>query len=155
MSIKQPSHALLLAVLLLAGVASASHAEGHHEDIGTSCADCPNYSGAFSITNGTGVSIKYQMRWGDRSRWKRITLQSGHVETHRYPLGEDRAAKAPTPFVRFDDFGGDNLTSFHEYRMQFHAVGYAGFGPSVNKTEPKPYHFVYLADGRHLDLKAD
>ena len=76
------------------------------------------------------------------------------METHRYPLGENAAGRAPTPFVRFDDLADGNHVTFKEYRMEFHAVGYAGYGPKANKTEPKRYHFQYLGDGRHLDLKA-
>jgi len=29
--------------------------------------------------------------------------------------------------------------------MEFYAVGYAGFGPNVNRTQPKRYPFKYLA----------
>lgn len=146
---------LFLTATLLTGPVAATRAEGHREQIATSCEDCPSYSGAFSITNETGVPIKYQVRWGDHSKWGRIILQTGHVETHRYPLGADPATRVPTPFVRFDDVGGDKEVSFHEVRMQFHAVGYAGYGPKANTTEPKHYHFTYLGDGRHLDLQSD
>ncbi len=34
------------------------------EQVGTSCADCPSYKGAFSIENATGVTISYQVKWG-------------------------------------------------------------------------------------------
>ena len=124
------------------------------EEIGTSCADCPSYDGAFSISNDTGALIHYQMRWGNRANWKRIELPTGRLETHRYPLGSDAAGRAPIPFVRFDDVADDHRVTFREYRMEFHAVGYAGYGPKVNRTEPKRYHFEYSADRRHLDLKA-
>src|SRR2546423_7506396 len=72
------------------------------ERVGTSCADCPNYSGAFSIENETGVTIRYQVKWGEQHPWKLITLNRGHIETHSYPLGENRNGRAPTPYVRFD-----------------------------------------------------
>lgn len=122
--------------------------------VGTSCADCPNYSGAFSIENSTGITIHYQYRWGDKHEWKKMALASGVIETHSYPLGEDRHKQVPTPYVRFDRIGGDNKVTFQEYKMQFHAVGYAGYGPKQNKTEPKRYVFRYAANGRDLDLKA-
>jgi hypothetical protein len=122
--------------------------------VGTSCADCPNYSGAFSIENTTGITIHYEYRWGDKHAWKKMTLGSGHIETHSYPLGEDRNKKVPTPYVRFDRIGGDGKVTFQEYQVEFHAVGYAGFGPKQNKTEPKRYVFRYAANGRDLDLKA-
>jgi len=122
--------------------------------VGTSCEDCPNYSGAYSIENTTGVTIHFEYRWGDRSQWKKIALRSGMIETISYPLGGDPNKRVPTPYVRFDRIGGDNAVTFQEYRMQFHAVGYAGFGPRQNRTEPKRYVFRYAANHRDLDLKA-
>jgi hypothetical protein len=124
------------------------------EQIGTSCADCPSYSGAYSIENTTGVTIHYQYRWGDKHDWKRMALQTGKVETHSYPLGADSHAKVPTPYVRFDRVGGDNAVEWKEYKMEFFATGYAGYGPAVNKTEPKRYVFRYASDGRTIDIKA-
>lgn len=67
-----------------------------------------------------------------------------------YPLGQD--GKAPIPYVQFDRVGGDNAVTFKEYRMQFRAVGYAGYGPRENKTEPMRYVFRYAPNGRDLDL---
>ena len=123
------------------------------ETVGTSCADCPDYSGAFSIENTTGTTIRYQYRWGDQHDWKPMTLGSGRVETHRYPLGDDPHKRVPTPYVRFDRIGGDSAVTMKEYKMQFYAVGYAGYGPARNKAEPKRYVFLYAANGRDLDIK--
>jgi hypothetical protein len=133
--------------------AVAAPVASRSESTGTSCADCPNYQGAFSLENSTGVTINYMVRWGNKHPWKKMALQSGHVMTHRYPLGEDKHAKAPTPYVRFDRVGGDNAFTAQEYRMEFYAVGYAGFGPNVNRTEPKRYAFKY-SGGRNIDIKA-
>jgi len=122
--------------------------------VGTSCADCPNYRGAYSIENKTGTTIHYQYRWGDKHEWKRMTLASGVIETHSYPLGEDPHRQVPIPYVRFDRIGGDNNVTFKEYKMGFHAIGYAGYGPEKNKTQPKRYVFRYAANSRDLDLNA-
>ena len=150
---KMSASALAVAAIL---AVQPAHAESSRDEkVGTSCADCPSYNGAFSITNETGALIHYQVRWGNHHEWKRIDLATGHVETHRYPLGDNAAAKVPTPFVRFDNLADGKRTTFQEYRMQFYAVGYAGYGPNVNRTTPKRYHFRYAGDGRHLDLKAD
>ena len=141
--------------LLLAGAVAVLFAMAPiaaQERVGTSCADCPNYSGAYSIENATGITISYQYRWGDRHEWKKMTLKSGVTETHSYPLGEDRNGKAPTPYIRFDRIGGDNGVTIQEYKLQFHAVGYAGYGPRENRTAPKRYVFRYAANGRDLDL---
>lgn len=148
---KSSTGALAAAVVLAVPFATARA----DEKIGTSCADCPSYEAAFSIANDTGVLIHYQVRWGDRNDWKRINLAPSHMETHRYPLGGSAQGRAPVPFVRFDDVADGNRTTFKEYRIEFHAVGYAGYGPKANKTEPKRYHFEYSGNGRRLDLKAN
>ena len=120
---------------------------GRSEEVGTSCADCPNYDGAFSIDNQTGVTIRYNYRWGNKHPWKSMSLRSGSHVTHRYPLGGDSNAKAPSPYVRFDNARGTTK----EYLMHFYAIGYAGYGPGRANTEPKKYFFKYAGDGR-LDL---
>ncbi len=117
------------------------------ENVGTSCADCPNYSGAFSIENYTGKMINYQVRWGNKNAWKSFTLASGTVMTHSYPMGASRNAQIPKPYIRFDAIGNTI-----EYWMQFYAVGYAGYGPYVDRTQPKRYYFKYTPDGQHLNL---
>jgi hypothetical protein len=122
--------------------------------VGTSQADLANYRGAYSIENTTGITVHYEYRWGNKSEWKKMALRSGAIETHTYPLGEDRNKKVPIPYVRFDRIGGDNSVTFQEYKLQFRAVGYAGYGPRENKTEPKRYVFRYAENGRDLDLNA-
>jgi len=58
--------------------------------VGTSCADCPNYSGAYSIENTTGTTIHYQYRWGDK-----------HARERRCPCGDAKLASnlAFLPFL--------------------------------------------------------
>jgi hypothetical protein len=136
--------------LALALTASAAPAE----QLASSCADCPSYRGAYSIENATNVTINYQYRWGTSNAWKSAKLRSGMTDTHSYPIGESRNGKAPIPYVRFDRIGGDTVYQKREYEMDFHAVGYAGYGPKVNRTQPKRYVFRYASDGRHLDIKA-
>lgn len=141
--------ALVLASSLVLITPPAAYSD-EHEPTGTSQADLPNYRAAFSIENDTGVTIEYQARWGKRNSWKSMTLPSGSVMKHTYPLGENPTAKVPAPYVRFND---DNGTP-KEYHLDFYAIGYAGFGPETNDTQPKQYFFEYDADGRNLDLFA-
>ncbi len=153
------SYTTRIALSLIVAAATAclaAHARaegGNDEKLGISCADCPNYSGAFSIENTTGAVVNYQYRWGNQHPWKRMSLASGRIETHKYPLGEGPNRKVPTPYVRFDRIGGDSAVTMQEYRMKFHAVGYPGFGPSKQVTEPERYVFRYAANGHDLDLK--
>jgi hypothetical protein len=122
------------------------------QSVGTSCADCPNLRAEFSIENKTGVTIRYQVRWGDNHQWKPISLESGHIERHWYPLNE--SGRAPSPHVRYDKVGGDGAVTWQEFHVQFHAVGYAGYGPNANHAGPKKYYFEYGADHRSLTLYA-
>ncbi len=91
---------------------------------------------------------------GQLRPWKSISLPSGRIETHSHPLGENRNGTAPTPYVRYDRIGGDAQYTGQAYRMLFHAVGYAGYGPARDTTEPKRYYFQYAADRRTLELLA-
>lgn len=148
----QKAFQLFFGAAIAALIALASIAASAQERIGTSQADLPDYIGAYTIENATGITIYYDYRWGNKSQWKRMALRSGATERHFYHLGADRNAKAPTPYVRFDRIGGDNGVTFQEYRMEFHAIGYAGYGPRENKTEPRRYVFRFAANGRDLDL---
>jgi hypothetical protein len=123
------------------------------ENVGTSCADCPNYSGAFLIENPTGVAIPYEYKWGN-GPWKHMSLPSGRTETHSYPLGGNRNGRAPTPYIRFDRIGGDGHFTAREYRMAFYAIGYGGYGAQAHTTQPKKYYFKYADDHRTLDILA-
>jgi hypothetical protein len=118
----------------------------------TICEDCPSYSGEYSIENTTGGTINYQYRWGSNHQWKRMALASGSVETHSYPLGDSPYTKVPTPYVRFDNFCGNNNVTWTQYRMEFYALRHGGYGAPKNKTRPKPYFFVW--NGQNLDLKS-
>jgi hypothetical protein len=53
--------------------------------------------GAFSLTNSTGTTIRYQVRWGNQNAWKPMTLESGRVMTHSHPLSAERRADAVCP----------------------------------------------------------
>ena len=143
----------ILATATLALLLTTHLIASAQERVGTSCADCPNYSGAFSIENPTGVTIPYEYRWGN-GPWKHMSLLSGHTETHRYPLGDNKNAKVPTPYVRFDRIGGDAHFTPQEYQMHFYAIGYGGYGAGANNTEPKKYYFKYADDHKTLDILA-
>jgi len=148
-SILRASLAPLLAAALAAASGGAAAA-----DVRVGEADLPSYNGAFSIENETGAPIHYQLRWGSSHAWRRITLASGHVETHSYPLGADPARRVPAPYVRFDRLGDDQGIAFEECAMQFRAVGDARLGPAARRGAPKAYVFRHAPNGRDLDLEA-
>jgi len=143
---------LFLALVLTSPLALTNPPAAHSQQVGTYTSDEPSYRAAFSIENNTGATIHYQVKWGKKHAWKSITLPSGSVENHTYPLGSDPTAKAPAPYVRFDKIAGDGNYTPQQYHMRFHATGYAGYGGQPNDTQPKRYFFQYGADGRSLDL---
>jgi hypothetical protein len=143
-----------ISIYLLALILTTATVASSQEHVGTSCADCPSYNAAFSIENQTGVTLRYLVRWGNTNQWKLITLASGHTETHRYPMGENKNTRVPIPYVRFDRIAGDGRSTPQDFRMEVYAVGYAGYGSKTNQTQPKQYFFKYSGDGRLLDLLA-
>lgn len=117
------------------------------EDVGTSTADLPSLSGMFAISNDTGHTIHYFVRWGD-GKWKEITLATSRRQWHSHVLDDN--GRAPTPEVRFD--GVDHNHKRVTYKMEFFAVGYGGYGPAPDQTQAKEYDFRYSPDGGSLDL---
>jgi hypothetical protein len=114
-------------------------------DVGVSCADCPSYSAKFSIEDETGyedpnVTIPYEVRWGNKGQWKSFGVSKARGKVHSYPLGESPNGRVPQPYIRFK-FNDPNQQVYTVYKVQFHAVGYGGFGGRKDTTEPKPYAF--------------
>jgi hypothetical protein len=138
---------LALAFLLLIPAIAAAQ-----EEVGTSCADCPSYTGAFAIENGTRTTLHYQVKWGRDHAWQSMTLEPGHTKTHSHPL--DGNQKAPAPYIRYDNIGGDGAFTAQEYHLAFRKVGYAGYGAPRNTATPKQYVFEFAADHRTLNLLA-
>jgi hypothetical protein len=107
----------------------------------------------FLIENQTGVTIHYSIRWGKTRAWKDHTLKSGNTTTHSYPLGENRNAKIQPPYIHFTPVSG--IPAAKEYKLEFHAVGYAGFGAREDITKPKRYYFEYTGSNHAIfDLHA-
>jgi hypothetical protein len=119
------------------------------ENVGTSCEDCVTTSGAFSLTNETGSTVHYSVKWGSGSDWKKITLENGRVETHSHSL--DGNGRAPTPYVQFDKVLNDGKVTDKEYKMEFAQISSGGFGPARPRPQPMRYKFVHKGD-RILDI---
>jgi hypothetical protein len=153
---------ILSTIILASSIATIDIPTARSQPVGTSCEDCANYKGAFSIENSTGITIIYQMRWGKNNQWKTFSLASGRVMKHSYPLGESSSNKAPQPYVIFSQLvsGQSNtpvLPAFYsfvkEYTIRFRAVGYAGYGAPSNNNQPKAYYFKLNDDRKLVDLK--
>ena len=110
--------------------------------------------GAFSISNDTGATIHYQIRWGNEP-WKDQTLRSGWVRRHWHTL--DSQGRAPRPYVRFDRIGGDGKYTEQIQQVGFYNVWDRGPVPVIdiqwNITPPKAYYFEYSPNGREIYLK--
>jgi hypothetical protein len=146
-SIGHTASMLSLALLLITPAFA-----GVQEHVGTSCADCSSYNGAFSIANHTGVTISYQVKWGKDDAWQPVSVRSGFKRTHTHALDENR--RAPAPYIQFDRFADGGAVTPKEYQLAFHAVGYAGYGATPNTATPKEYEFKFAADRRTLELQA-
>jgi hypothetical protein len=116
-------------------------------NVGSSQADLPSLQGEFRISNNTGQTIHYMVRWGNEP-WKKITLQSGHWERHWYPLDAQR--RAPAPQVRFDGVAQNHRR--WTYTLEFYAVGYQGYGSAPDLTQAKEYYFKWFPSTGALDL---
>jgi hypothetical protein len=108
--------------------------------------DASGAVGMFSVRNPTGATIRYSVRWGSDGDWERHTLAPGQASRHWYKL--DRNDRAPAPYVRFDNTGGDGRVTFTTYHMKFRKVV-----SRDGRAVPKQYVFEYAADGRHLNLR--
>jgi hypothetical protein len=106
------------------------------------------YSAAFSVFNNTGITIPYQIRWGNQ-QWQTYRLGDGQGLTHYYPLGDNPRGLAPIPHIRFDRIADGGHITDQTFRMEFYAVRNDGYG-----ARPKPYEFRYSANGRVLHIFA-
>ena len=102
--------------------------------------------GMFAIHNPTRVAITYQVKWGNKGEWKSFTVAPGKLRRHWYNL--DQNHRAPSPYVRFDNTGGDGRITRSTYHVKFRTI----VGGSDGQGTPKDYVFAYAADGRRLDL---
>ena len=107
--------------------------------------DASGAVGMFSVHNPTRATIHYSVRWGSDGDWERHTLAPGQALRHSYKL--DRNDRAPAPYVRFDNTGGDGRVTHTTYHMKFRKIV-----SRDGQAAPKAYAFQYAADGRHLDL---
>lgn len=98
----------MAAAILLASFAASSAAIA--DDASTSCADCPQTNGEFTIKNNTSMTINYKVKWGEKGDWSKanqLTLTPGQTERHSHGL--DGNGRAPTPRIRLDiDTTGNN-----------------------------------------------
>jgi hypothetical protein len=137
-----------LTCLLTSPLVIISTPSAHAGEAGVSCADCPSYRASFSIENELGYSdpnlpAQYEVRWGNKGNWKIFYVYPGRGKEHYYPLGEDPRGKVPQPYIRFKFEDGQPHTV---HKLNFYAVGYAGYGAQKNMTRPKPYSFRLIYD---------
>jgi hypothetical protein len=107
--------------------------------------------GGFVVHNDTGVTIRYQVKWGEKGDWKSQTLESGYQLTHSIAL---KNGKAPRPYVRFDNYGGDGKVSTTEYHVNFGPQVYIANGHGTTAVTDRMWHyeFQYGGNGRSLNL---
>lgn len=122
-----------------------------HAQIATSCADCPTSEGVFTITNNTGLTLHYKVKWGNKGNWadaKEITLNSGSTERHSHTLDANR--RAPTPYIHVDV----DVTAAKEFengKLEFGDVDHVGYPHPGTHGEPVHYSF-FVGKDRKLGL---
>ena len=99
--------------------------------------------GMFVVENPNNVAVSYMVKWGSQGEWKRFTVHARMQRSPSYKL--DANGRAPVPYLKFDNYGGDTRVTATEYRMQFARV-------TNGQGEGKMYRFQYAANGRSLDL---
>ena len=147
---------LALGLTIALGLATPQRSLG--QNVGsTTNDDLPTSYGQFSVTNNTGMTIKYKRQWGSNGAWREITLLPGYSETHSHRL--DNSGQAPTPSVYFFCLVANNRQlpvlrgGAMNQTMKFFRVIVGGYGANTNPGRPKPYQFVLSANGRMLNLR--
>src|SRR5262245_14892773 len=141
---------VVLGLWMVAVSASVAGMAQAGERIGTSTADAPTYVGMFAVHNPTRATIHYEVKWGNGA-WKKFAVEPGTFYKHAHSL--DQNDRAPAPYLRFDNTGGDGRVTYTMYHLNFKKVGSGGFGAHDRQTSPKEYAFEYAPGGRALDLK--
>ena len=85
-----------LALTVPAVLVTTTAAESQ-ERVGTSRADLPSYKGAFSINNQTGVTLHYQVKWGEKNAWKSIEVRNGAHGDSQLSAGKRQGPHALCP----------------------------------------------------------
>jgi hypothetical protein len=136
-----------LTCLISSPLAVITTPSAHSGEVGVSCADCPSYRASFSIEDeidsAPNVSAPYEVRWGNKGKWKQFSVYPGRGKVHSYPLGENPKGKVPQPYIRFN-FNDPNNRVYTVHKVNFYAVGYTGYGGRENTTKPKPYAFRFI-----------
>lgn len=122
------------------------------EPLESSSADAVTHIGEFSISNDTGMTIHYFVKWGNKAQWTAITLADHRMETHSHSM--DNNLKAPPPFVNFDSIGR-NVLGAKDLPMKFTDIQGGGFGPGTATPRGTPYRYRFVVNGRKLDLVED
>jgi hypothetical protein len=138
-------------VAVAAGVLMLAAPVPSHAQTATSCADCKTSGGAFSITNNTGLTIHYKVKWGTKGSWEnanQIVLKSGFTETHSHAL--DGNNKAPAPYIHLDA----DVTAakdFRDAKLKFGQIDHVGYPHPGTHGQPVSYSF-FVGDDKKLGL---
>ena len=119
------------------------------QNVGTSWPTVQISSAKFSIENKTGVTIQYQVKWGDNGEWKSISLDNRHVETHSYPLGQ--TGKAPLPTSGTTRSAETARIRRRHFTWSSMPLDTQDMGPARNNAGPKGYSRVR---GRSQDAES-
>ena len=99
----------------------------------------------FKISNRTGVTIPYEIKWASNGNWESFSLRTGFIRVH-WSTGQQILSGYPR--IRFDHIAGDQEVTYRTYSLE--TVEFSG-----NNDHAPIYHFQYNRLGNMLDLFRD
>lgn len=104
-----------------------------------------NYYDSFRVTNPTDTKINYEVKWGADGEWKPYSVEPGYYYQHTWEYEFANQGSSPTPYIRYDNIGGNDRFDEQIYKLEPRAV------PS-KESDGKRYYFEYASDGRLIKL---
>ena len=99
----------------------------------------------FKISNLTGITIPYQIRWSNNHNWQRYSLGTGYISTH---WSNGQQILSDYPRIRFDHIAGDQEVTYLTYTLK--TVEFR-----ENNDHAPIYSFQYNRSENMLDLFRD
>lgn len=108
----------------------------------------------FSITNYTGFTVPYLIKWTENSEWKKHSLSKNknEINIHWYPKPPTAIPK-DYPQVLFDHIVGDNKNDpYKHYQLKTNAMILDPGGKPSHNKDARKYEFQYDSKTNKLDL---
>lgn len=106
----------------------------------------------FSITNYTGFTVPYLIKWTENSEWAKHSLSKNKINIHWYPK-PSKAIPADYPQVLFDHIVDDGKNDpYKHYELETNTTTLDTGGKLGHHKDAYKYHFQYDSKTKTLDL---